>query len=198
MRPFNRNERPSNMKPLPTLFKKRDHLKRALSIATTILSNHKLTEDEEGFCQISDLLEDIRTKQDLSYMNIFHICELYFKDKSRRILINGTDRVKYKEIRYVQPPDILYFGTLSKLSAKMMKSGLKSSTKGYLKLYDTPELAKEFGSRFVKNESDKIATLKINAGQAFSEGLKFSTYKEHEFIVVQINRKYVEGISTET
>ena len=42
MRPFNRNERPSNMKPLPTLFKKRDHLKRALSIATTILSNHKV------------------------------------------------------------------------------------------------------------------------------------------------------------
>jgi RNA:NAD 2'-phosphotransferase (TPT1/KptA family) len=127
----------------------------------------------------------------MSYMNRNHIVELFFKDRDRKILISGTDDIKYKEVRYVQPPTTLYFGTLAHLTDRMTHNGIKSTTKGYLKLYDTKELAQEFAKRFVQRDDDKIVVIEVNALAAFTDGMRFSTYKDHEYIVVRIDKKYI-------
>jgi RNA:NAD 2'-phosphotransferase (TPT1/KptA family) len=127
----------------------------------------------------------------MQYLNRNHIVELYFKDRDRHIFITGENIIRYKEVKYVQPPDTLYFGTLLKLAERMTQNGIRSSTKGYVKLYGTKVLAEEFASKFKTDESDHIVVLSVDAKKAFSEGLKFSTYKEDEYVVVRVDKKYI-------
>lgn len=126
-------------------------------------------------------------------MNHNHVVELYFKDTNRKILISDYDKIRYKQVKYVQPPAILYFGTLSGLISRMQASGIHSSTKGYIKLYDSKETAADFARKFISKPGDKVSVLEINTGAAFSDGLRFSVYKPGEFIVVKIESKYLTG-----
>lgn len=145
-----------------------------------------------GYVLLSDIVQYLKSKYpELNYINRNHIVELYFQDRDHKILINGEDQIKYKIVTYVQPPDILYFGTLANLAERMVESGIKSHTKKYIKLYDTPEGAKEFAEKFASRESDKIVVLSINTKQAFEDGFKFSTYKTGEFIIVRVDPIYI-------
>jgi hypothetical protein len=181
-------------RPQQTLFMSQEDMRKALLTVIDLLSNNALPQNEAGMCSINELC--VRVKEidpHLHYINRNHIVELYFKDRDRKIFICGLDEIKYKEVRYVAPPDILYFGTLSKLVGKMKLHGLRSSTKGYLKLYDTPEHAADFARKFINSPDDKVVTLTINAKAAFTEGMRFTTYKPHEYVVVRIDRKFITG-----
>ena len=128
---------------------------------------------------------------ELDYINRNHIVELYFKDRDHKILINGEDQIKFKIVTYVQPPDTLYFGTLEGLASRMLAGGIKSHTKKYIKLYETKEQAEEFAKKFASREEDKVVTLTVNAKKAFADGMKFSTYKPGEYIIVRVDRNYI-------
>jgi len=176
---------------IPTLFPTHKDLLVALNIGINILKNEDIKKDKDGFCLIEDLCNAIKEKNsNFGYINRNHVIEFFFKDTEKKILISGTDRIKYKKITYVQPPDILFFGTIEALIPKMKTHGIRSNTKGYLKLYSTPEKACEFAKKFARI-GEKTTFLKINAKQAFSDGLKFSTYLENEYIVVQIYPGYI-------
>lgn len=180
-------------RPLQTLFMSQEHLKSALKLTTDLLNSSTIKKDTDGLCSIDELCEKLKSLDPhLYYINRNHVVELYFKDSERKIFICGYDGIKYKEIRYVQPPDILYFGTIERLVERMKKSGIKSMTKGYLKLYSTPEGAVEFAGKFVSNPADKIVVLAINAIAAFTSGMKFSTFKPNEYIVVRLDSKFIK------
>lgn len=204
MVPSNRS-RHSFHRPPTTLYKSQDDMKKALFVTIDLLQGKipeamegkevafrsgAYTKDDEGFYSIDVITEAVQSF--LPYINRNHIVELYFKDRDRKILINGSDRIKYKEVRYVKPPDTLYFGTLENLVDRMRDAGLKSTTKGYIKLYDTPERAFEFGRKFATREGDKVTALTVDAGAAFTDGLKFSTYTDGEYIAVRIDKKYLK------
>lgn len=156
----------------------------------------KLIPRENGnLCKIDDLCKYIVEKNPrLSYIDRDHIIELYFKDRERRILIVDKDYAQYRSISYVQPPSTLYFGTVKNLADRMLTSGLKSRTKGFVKLYDTPEKAKEFAKQFATREGDVIVAIKVDSGAAFSEGTKFSTHNDGEFIVVRIDKRHTKEV----
>jgi hypothetical protein len=181
-------------KALLTLYMTQEDFNKALFSAIDILTKGDLPKNEAGFTSIDLLCEKIRgIHPSLSYLNRNHIVELYFKDRDRKIFISGLDEIKYKEVRYVQPPAVLYFGTLNKLSAKMQAYGIKSSTKGYLKLYDSVNAATDFARKFIRSPEDHVEVLEIRAMAAFTDGLKFSTFKSNEYIVVRIDKKYIVG-----
>lgn len=181
----------NNLIRLPTLFPSSKEAARALTLGIELLRGDKLKKDEFGFCLIDDLCRKIiEIDNTLGYINRNHIIEFFFRDIDRKILISGVDQIKYKDIRYVCPPDILYFGTVSNLVSRMKEHGIRSNTKGYVKLYSSPEKACEFAKKFAR-EGEETSAIKINARDAFSEGLKFSTFIQDEFIVVQITRKYI-------
>lgn len=206
------NKKPFRKAP-PTLFKSSTDLKSALLLSIDILKeiadkaadtgegNHVISNNEvevsipfdsEGFVRVPDLREAIKAFIPyLDYINDNHVVEFYFKDRDQKILINGDNQIKYKIVRYVQPPDMLYFGTLQNLADRMRETGLRSHTKKYIKLYDSPEMAADFAKKFVTRDDDKVVILEINAGKAFSEGMKFSTYKDGEYIIVRVDRKYI-------
>jgi hypothetical protein len=176
---------------LPTLFPSQREAYRALDVCIGILQGDEIKKDPQGFCLISDLCEEIKRKDDrFGYLNQNHIIEFFFKDNDRKILISGIDKIKYKDIKFVKPPEYLYFGTVENLLYKMRLQGIRSITKGYVKLFETPERACEFSEKFAR-EGEKTAALKINTGKAFSEGLKFSTFNEGEYIVAQVISRYI-------
>lgn len=177
-----------------TLYANQRDTKKALAIAIDILNEPDLPQDDKGFISIDALCEKIKNlNKGLDYINRNHIVELFFKDRNRRILIGGYDLIKYKQIKYVKPPDVLYFAALKWLSEKMIRNGIRSEARHYVKLYETKELATEKGQRLIKNENDELVIIKINAGKAFEEGLKFSTYEKGEYIVIKINSRYIVG-----
>lgn len=148
--------------------------------------------DADGFAKVDDIVAFLKWRfSELSYINRNHVIELYFKDRDQKILINGEDLIKYKIVKYVQPPQTLYFGTLKNLAERMRDSGLKSHTKKYIKLYETTEMAEDFAKKFATREDDEVVVLEVNAGRAFSDGMKFSTYKDGEYIIVKVDRKYI-------
>jgi RNA:NAD 2'-phosphotransferase (TPT1/KptA family) len=181
----------------PTLYRNQADLKRATIFVTEELllaqdgKPSMLVIDVEGFCTINNVVDFLREKEDMDYINSTHVIELFFKDPERKILINGSDRIKYKSVKYVKPPQILYFGTIENLKSKMVSSGIRSRTKGYVKLYATEDEAIGFASKFATNSSDRIVTIAVDSDKAFSDGLKFSTYVEGEIIVVQVDKKYL-------
>jgi RNA:NAD 2'-phosphotransferase (TPT1/KptA family) len=187
-----------------SLYRKTPDLKLALDLTVQILGDSQKEEagsskclavDSEGFCRIPDLVEYLKEHPELDYINSTHVTELYLKDFERKILINGDDRIKYKIVKYVKPPENLFFGTLESLKGRMIDSGIRSNTKGYIKLYATKEQARFFASKFVKSPNDPVVLLGVTSGEAFTDGLKFSTYIEGEYIVVQIDKKYIKQIT---
>jgi len=179
-----------------TLFRVQYQLEDTLNMAIKIMTtpDNGLEVDKDGYYNLDSLCAKIKEAlPSLGYLNKNHIVELFFKDKSRRILINDVDGIKYKEIRYVQPPDTLYFGTFDYLAGRMKSNGIRSSTKGYVKLYETPKEAMEFTARF-KSDNQTIVSLKIDAKGAFTSGTKFSTYKVGEYIAVKIDEKFIQEV----
>jgi putative RNA 2'-phosphotransferase len=176
---------------IPTLFPTQKEAIKALNVGLLILQGDDIKKDENGFCLIEDLCQAIKDKDDsLGYMNRNHVIEFFFKDVDRKFLISGVDLIKYKDVRYVQPPDILFFGTVENFIPKMRMNGIRSNTKGYIKLYSTPQQAQEFAKKFAR-EGEKLVAIEINAKKAFSDGLKFSTFQDDEYIAVQIHSRYI-------
>lgn len=176
---------------LPTLFPTQKEASRALEVGLSVLQGDDIKKDENGFCLIDDLCRAIKSKDDtFGYLNRNHIIEFFFRDADRKFLISGVDLIKYKDVRYVQPPDILFFGTVENFIPKMKVNGIRSNTKGYLKLYSTPVQAQEFAKKFAR-EGEKLVAIKVDAKKAFSDGLKFSTFQDDEYIAVQIHSKYI-------
>lgn len=176
---------------IPTLFPTQKESSRVLDIGLDILRGNDIKKDEQGFCLIEDLCRALKDKDgSLGYINRNHIIEFFFKDADRKILISDVNKIKYKEIRYVMPPMVLYFGTVQKFVPQMKMHGIRSNTKGYIKLYGTSQEACTFAEKFAR-EGESTTAIKIDAARAFSEGLKFSTFKEGEYIVVQVNKGYI-------
>lgn len=177
-----------------TLYATQRDSKKALAMAIDVLNGTDLPKDEKGFASIDQLCEKIRSSDPgLFYINRNHIVELFFKDRNRRILITDKDRIKYKQIKYVKPPNFLYFAALKWLSDKMIRNGIRSDARRYIKLYDSVELAIEKGRRLIRDENDKLVILKIDTKSAFEEGLRFSTYEKGEYVAVRIDPKYIIG-----
>lgn len=176
---------------LPTLFPTQKEANRALIVALDILKGDNIKKDEQGFCLITDLCQAMINKDaSFAYINRNHVIEFFFKDPDHKVIISGEDKIKYKVVRYVKPPKYLYFGTIEKFAPKMKLNGIRSNTKGYIKLYATEKEACEFAGKFAR-ENEKTVALKVDAETAFSEGLKFSTFKDDEYIVVQVNKAYI-------
>ena len=183
-------------RPLPTLYKTQNDLEQALYVVIDLFKEKKdtLATDEGGYVSVEWLCVYLKSKcPNLSYINSSHIVELFFKDPERCILVNGVDKIKYRYIRYVQPPEVLYFGTTKALAAKMRVNGIQSGTKGYVKLHDSPARAVSYASKFMSNPAVEAAVFKVDTARAFSDGWKFSIFNEGEYNIVRIDKKYLIG-----
>jgi hypothetical protein len=188
-----------------TFYKSSDDLTLALNLTTEILKEIATNPDSQlkeilhifndKMCRIEHLATYIKNNnQKLNYLTRDHIIELFFKDRERRLMIVDHIFIYYRKICYVQPPDTLYFGTVQALINKIKDFGIKSHTKGFIRLYDTIPAAKNFAKQFANRQGDVIVVFEVDAMQAFTDGNKFSTHEPGEFIVAKIEKEYVKGL----
>jgi hypothetical protein len=181
-----------------SLYRKPSDLKKALILVTKILNEEigsTFKKNKDDFFSINEVCWMMREKEpDLNYINRNHIVELFFKDQYRKIIISGLDNIKYRKVKYVSPPTILYFGTIESLVDKMMKQGLNSSSKGYIKLYGTIDKAVKTAEKFSSKNGEAVKIISVKAKEAFNTGLKFSTYNPDEYIVPEIEARYIKEI----
>jgi RNA:NAD 2'-phosphotransferase (TPT1/KptA family) len=174
-----------------SLFPNFYEFKRVLELCVKVLQMEDIKKDEEGFYDLNYLCEKLKKEdKNLTYLTTSHIIELFIRDPKKRILITNDNKIKYKNIKYVQPPEILYFGTTNTLLEKMKKNGIKSVTKGYIKLFLDPKEALEFAKKFVK-EQEQVTYLSIKAKEAFENGIRFSSFKDGIYIVTKIDKNYI-------
>ncbi len=188
------NEILSEGMPLATLFHSPTDLSSALIQSVHLLRNKApgIACDANGYCKIADLCTALRARMPyLGYIDRNHIVELFFKDRQRKIIFSGPDLVKYKIKRMVEPPDILYFGTLRNLARKMKDRGIYSGTKRYIKLYVSEEKAARFASKFATQAKDRVMALPIDAKKAYAAGVRFSSYEDGEYVVSQVDKEYI-------
>lgn len=178
--------------PLATLFHTPTDLSAALISTVHILKNKSphVQFDPNGYCKIEDLCTALKKRMPfLSYLDRNHIIELFFKDSQHKIIFNGQDLIKYKVKKVVEPPDVLYFGTIYNLARKMKDHGIFSGTKKYIKLYGSPEKAIQYASKFATQSKDVVIALGIDSKSAYQKGTRFSTYKAGEYIVSKIEKE---------
>jgi RNA:NAD 2'-phosphotransferase (TPT1/KptA family) len=180
--------------PLATLFHSPTDLSAALISAVHILKNKDphVPFDLNGYCKVEELCVALKKRMPfLSYLDRNHIVELFFKDSQHKIVFNGQDLIKYKIKKVVEPPDVLYFGTLWNLARKMKDRGIFSSTKKYIKLYGSRDRALQYAAKFATQSKDKVVALNIDSKSAYQKGTRFSTYEDGEYIVSKIEKEHI-------
>ncbi|SCJ93320.1 RNA 2'-phosphotransferase [uncultured Clostridium sp.] len=156
----------------------------------------KLHLDDNGFCEISDLLESLN----IYYANIT-ISDIEYivkNDKKGKFQIReGRIRAVYghsfeRRIIYdeIIPPNILYHGTtLEVYNEFISKEGLKHQKRQYVHLSSTVETALMVARRR-KNKTHII--LEIDTLEAYAEGVKFYKANEDIYLSTNIPAKYLK------
>lgn len=154
--------------------------------------------DENGFCNIKDLLNGINNK----YNNVLMEDIMYVVEndpKERFEIINENIRATYghsleKKIIHEEiiPPEILYHGTtLDLYENHISKDGLKHQKRQYVHLSSTIDTA----LLVAKRRENKIhVVLEIDSLEAYKEGIKFYKAREDIYLSDDIPSKYIKII----
>jgi putative RNA 2'-phosphotransferase len=115
-------------------------------------------------------------------------------EKKRHEICNGKIRALYghsvdKKIvkESIKPPDILYHGTAHKFLEKIFDIGLISKDRQYVHLSEDVDTAIAVGNRRDENP----IVLKIDAMQAWTDGIKFFFGNENIWLSDDIPAKYI-------
>lgn len=138
---------------------------------------YELEMDEEGWVSTEQLLDALHKEakwKDVSEQDFIQIIEN--SEKKRHEMRDGKIRAFYghsvplkiaKEPK--QPPDILYHGTARRFLKSINQSGLLPSGRQYVHLSQDVQTARSVGLRRDPNP----CILKIDAGQAWKDGIQF-------------------------
>ncbi|BFH64804.1 RNA 2'-phosphotransferase [Paenibacillus azoreducens] len=131
--------------------------------------------DHEGYCDIQDLLNGIKSEKRWSNVSEADILQVVENcPKQRYEIVNGyiranyghsTGRLEYKESI---PPAILYHGTNTKVSNKILTEGIKPMGRKYVHLSDTLEFAALAGKR-----RGELVILEVDTVRALENHVKF-------------------------
>lgn len=146
----------------------------------------------EGFVGLSSLIDKLCdrwpeiTKEDIR--------EVVERDpKGRYEIKEGKIRARYGHSIDVEPTlneataDVLYHGTTSQATQNILEEGLKSKGRQKVHLSATVEDAMEVGRRRTKNP----VILRIDVGEAQSEGTKIERASDKVFVADYIPSKFI-------
>ncbi len=157
--------------------------------------DYGLSMDEEGWIKVSDLLSVLRRKQQWENIELADLKIMIDKSKKKRHEIHNEKirayyghstkrKIKKNEIK---PPNILYHGTTTKVLDKIFRDGIISNQRQYVHLSNDIETAKEVAKR----HSNDYVVLKINANQAYLDGVKFYHGNEQTWLSDYIAPEYL-------
>lgn len=159
---------------------------------------YELEMNEAGFVSVEQLLDALnKNKKWESISEKDLIVMIQKSEKKRYEIANGEIRAYYghsvpmkivKEEK--KPPRVLYHGTARKFLNSIKENGLLPKGRQYVHLSQDIETARNVGMRHGKQP----CVLKINAAQAYQDGIKFYYGNEKVWLADDIPSKYIMEI----
>ena len=154
-----------------------------------------LTLDEQGWGPVESLINTLKKRERYSDLTVQDIAKMIqASEKKRHELVGDRIRALYghsteEKIKKdaVQPPDVLYHGTVHKFLGKILEQGLISKDRQYVHLSQDRETAITVGKRRDENP----AVLCIDAVAAWKDGIKFYHGSETIWLADDIPAKYI-------
>jgi putative RNA 2'-phosphotransferase len=154
---------------------------------------YNLELDNEGWVSLTDLLAALNEKHlNVTKENIIEMVAI--ADKKRHQILEGKIRAYYghstneKIIKKLQtPPDILYHGTIAGSLSNILEKGLLPMNRQYVHLSINQEMANEVARR---RKGERVI-LKINAQEAFLNGIPFYKEENDVWLAESISAKYI-------
>lgn len=151
----------------------------------------------DGSLNLNDLVKALKRKfPELDREDLIQLVEN--DPKGRFSLLKSGERIRANyghsidevdpDYEEVKPPKYLYHGTTPKVRNKILREGLKPMGRNYTHLSATVEEAVKVGQR----RTNSPLIFKINAEQAFEDGLKFYKTGEDIYLIDQVPVKYLE------
>lgn len=151
--------------------------------------------DEEGWVLIEQLLDALHRKNDWKSITQEDIQQMIdISEKKRHEIVESRIRAFYghsipmkiaKEEKV--PPEILYHGTARRFLNSILENGLLPKGRQYVHLSQDVETAHSVGMR----HDMKPCILKIDAKQAWKEGIVFYYGNEKVWLADEIPSKYI-------
>jgi len=159
---------------------------------------YELELDNEGWTDLKCLLDSLRLNPKFSDLTELDITKMIERsEKKRHEVSNGKIRAIYGHStnkRIVQkpanPPNILYHGTANKFIKRILNEGLISKERQYVHLSEDIETALSVGKR----REEQPVILKVNAKNAYNDGITFYFANEKIWLADIIPAKYLEII----
>jgi len=152
--------------------------------------------DENGWVEVSVLLEaSKKAGKNISLELLKEIVES--NDKKRFAFNDVEDRIRASQghsvknidlaLEEIEPPEILYHGTVEKFIVSIENSGLQKMNRQHVHLSGTRETAKSVGSR-----RGKPIILEVKAAQMHKAGIIFYRSKNGVWLTDTVPWEYIE------
>ncbi|MGC5327142.1 RNA 2'-phosphotransferase [Brevibacillus sp. SYSU BS000544] len=159
---------------------------------------YELELDEHGWVSIEQLLYSFHEQSKWSNLdeNDLHTM-ISQSDKKRHEIKDGKIRALYghsvprkimKDV--MKPPDILFHGTPKKFVALILEQGLLPKGRQYVHLSEEKETAIQVGKR----RDNEPVILKINAKDAWLDGIRFYHGNEMVWLADRVDKKYISEV----
>ncbi|MCX7921401.1 MAG: RNA 2'-phosphotransferase [Clostridia bacterium] len=157
---------------------------------------YELELDENGWVEIDQLLDSLRFSSEWQHISEVDLNTMIAKsEKKRHEISNGKIRALYghsiphkiiKEAK--EPPEILYHGTARYFVPLIKEKGLIPKGRQYVHLSVDVGTALQVGKR----RDEKPVLLKVNAKNAWGEGVNFYLGNDKVWLADQIPSKYID------
>jgi putative RNA 2'-phosphotransferase len=154
-----------------------------------------LSLDEHGWADIDELLE--AAKQSGKHLTRELICRVVGESDKKRFAINDDQtRIRASQghsvdidlgLQPVQPPEMLYHGTVGRFLASIMQTGLRSGSRQHVHLSPDTETAAKVGQR-----RGVPVILKIRSGDMYRDGLPFYLSENRVWLTDHVPVEYIE------
>lgn len=156
---------------------------------------YELEMDTEGWVPVEQLLDALHKDERWKNISENDLALMIQKsDKKRHEICNGNIRAHYGHsipIRIVKeekaPPEVLYHGTAKRFLDSIKASGLLPKGRQYVHLSQDMETARNVGMRHDRTP----CILKINAKQAWEDGIKFYYGNEKVWLADKVPGRYI-------
>jgi RNA:NAD 2'-phosphotransferase (TPT1/KptA family) len=153
--------------------------------------------DKEGRVMIDEVLDVlVREDQNLGFVDFEHLSEIFLRHNPVMFYIQGEYLVPSRPATaglHIDPPDTLYFGTISSVSSLAQQKGLMSLHNSHVIVTSDREIAVKRAKEFSEKTANSYPSLVIvdakaakSAGTIFLGGDKSHLYKSEH-----ISRTYI-------
>lgn len=150
----------------------------------------------DGKVLIEDVLDFITEENpSLDYVGEDHLVELYLRHSPSLFFMEEDSLVSLRPKDYgkeVEPPEILYFGTVRGVSDRVMEQGLQSQKRDFTVMTESEEAAVKRALQFGKKLNDEPVVLEIFSKEAYGEGTEFLVGgRKGLYMASRISKKYI-------